>query len=83
MKDLYLSKEFVPRIAPALQELTGARRTEVLPTLQNLFLEGSQPSEPLHEGIRQFVSARQLTDRPVAISIWDRLNLGSMLLEDD
>jgi hypothetical protein len=72
VKDLYLSKEFATRIAPALQELTGARRTEVLPTLQNIFLEGFQASEPVDEGIGQFISVRQLTNRPVAISIWER-----------
>ena len=71
VKNLYLSKQFAPRIAPALQELTGGR-TEVLLTLQNLFLEGFQPSEPVHEGIAQFISARQLTNHPVAISVWDR-----------
>jgi hypothetical protein len=71
VKNLYLSKQFAPRIAPALQELSGGR-TEVLPTLQNIFLEGFQPSEPVHEGIAQFISARQLTNRPVALSVWER-----------
>jgi hypothetical protein len=72
VKNLYLSREFAPRIAPALQELTGERTTEVLPALDNVFLEGFQPSEPVHEGIARFISARQLTNRSVAISIWDR-----------
>ena len=72
VKNLYLSVDFTQRIAPALQELTGERTTEVLPTLQNIFLEGFQPSEPVQEGIAQFISARQLTNHPVAISIWDR-----------
>jgi len=72
VKDLYLSKQFSPRIAPALQELTGGRTTEALPNLQNLFLEGFQPSELVHEGIGSFISARQLTNHPVAISIWER-----------
>jgi hypothetical protein len=40
VKNLYLHKEVVPRIVPALQELIGHRATEVLPTLQNIFLEG-------------------------------------------
>ena len=71
VKGLYLSKQFTPRIAPALQELTGERATEVLPALQNIFLEGFQPSG-FHEGIGQFVSVRQLTNRPVAVSIWER-----------
>ncbi len=72
VKNLYLSKQFAPRVAPALQELTGGRTTEALPNLQNLFLEGFQPSELVHEGIGKFISARQLTNHPVAISIWER-----------
>jgi len=72
VKNLYLSKQFAPRIAPALQELTGDRTTEVLPSLENVFLEGFLPSEPVEEGIRQFISARQLANRPVAISVWER-----------
>ena len=71
-KNLYLSEEFVPRIAPAIQELTGERTTEVLPALQNLFLEGFQPSEPVQEGIARFISSRKLINRPVIISVWDR-----------
>ena len=68
VKNLYLSEEFVPRIAPALQELVGGRATEVLPNLENISLEDSQPSRPLHEGIEKFVAARRLTSRPVAVS---------------
>ena len=72
VKSLYLSEEFVPRIAPALQELVGGRTAEVLPTLENIFLEGLQPSGPLEEGIEKFVAARQLTNRPVTVSHWDK-----------
>jgi hypothetical protein len=72
VKNLYLSKQFSPCVAPALQELTGGRTTEVLPALQNVLLEGFQPSEPVQEGIAQFIFARQLANRPVAISVWDR-----------
>jgi hypothetical protein len=72
VKNLYLSKQFSRHIAPALQELTGRRTTEVLPALQNVLLEGFQRSEPVQEGIAQFISARQLTNRPVAISVWER-----------
>ena len=71
VKNLYLCKEFVPRIAPALQELVGGRTTEVLTTLENIFLEGFQPLEPQHEGIGKFVAARQLTSHPIAVSPWD------------
>jgi hypothetical protein len=34
-----------------LQELVGRRTTEVLPTLQNLFLEELQPPGPIQEGM--------------------------------
>ena len=72
VKNLYLSKQFAPRIAPALQEITGGGTAEVLTALQNLYLEGFQPSESVEEGIKRFISARQLTNQPVAISVWDR-----------
>ena len=72
VKNLYLSKLFSPSIAIALDELTGGRTIEMLPDLQNVFLEGFQPSGPVDGGIARFISARQLTNRPVAISVWDR-----------
>ena len=72
VKNLYLSKEFAPRVAPALQEITVGGTTEALSTLQNLYLEGFQPSESVEEGIEQFISARQLTNRPIAVSVWRR-----------
>src|SRR6266478_8692931 len=77
VKDLYLDKKFAPYIARALQELTGGRTTDVLPSVKNIFLEGFQPSgsDQEVEGIGQFISARQLTNRPVAISVWERLKV--------
>jgi hypothetical protein len=51
VKNLYLSEEFALRIVPALEELVGGRMTEVLPTLQNIFLERIQTSGPVREGI--------------------------------
>ncbi|KAI0270307.1 hypothetical protein BGY98DRAFT_264820 [Russula aff. rugulosa BPL654] len=83
VKNLYLSKQFAPRIAPALQEMTVGGTTEVLPTLQNLYLEGFQPSESVEEGIERFISARQLTNRPVAISVWPGDRLGADQIEVD
>ena len=71
VKNLYLCKKFMSRIAPALEELVGGRTTEVLSTLENIYLEGFQPSGPLHEGIEKFVAARRLTSHPVAVSRWD------------
>ena len=72
VKNLYLSKEFASRIiGPALQELTGGRMAEVLPTLQNIFLEELQPSGTVQEGIQQFIATRQVTSHPIAVSHWD------------
>jgi hypothetical protein len=71
VKNLYLSEKFALRIAPALQELVGGRTTKVLPTMQNLFLEGLQPSGPVQEGILTFVSARQLSGHPITVSLWE------------
>ena len=68
VKDLYVSKEFGPGIAVALQELVGARITEVLPSLQNIFIEGLEASGPLQENVGRFVAARQLSDHPISIS---------------
>ena len=70
VKNLYLSEEFATRIAPALQELVGDRMTEVLPALQNIFLEGLESSGPVQEGIRQLVAARQVANHPIAVSRW-------------
>jgi hypothetical protein len=69
VKRLYISREFVPRIAPALQELVaGERVTEVLPALQTLVLEEPLPSGPVQETVGQFVAARQLAGHPVTVS---------------
>jgi hypothetical protein len=72
VKNLYLSREFALRIAPALQELVGSRSTEVLPTLENMFLEGLEPLVPVQEGIGKFVATRQVTSHPILVSRWDR-----------
>jgi hypothetical protein len=70
VKNLYLSKEFALRLAPALQELVGERATEVLPALQNLFLVDLRPSDPVQQAIEQFVYARRLFGHPIAVSQW-------------
>jgi hypothetical protein len=40
--------------------------------LQNIFLEGLQPSGPVQEGIVKFVAARQLSGHPITVSLWER-----------
>jgi hypothetical protein len=72
VKDLYISREFTPRIAPALKKLIGETVTKVLPALRTLFLEEPSPSGPVQGAIEQFIAARQLASRPIAVSHWDR-----------
>ena len=72
LKDLHVSREFLPRIAPALQELPGEPVTEVLPALQSLFLEEVNPSGPVREAMDKFVAARHLAGHPITVSHWDR-----------
>jgi len=72
VENLFLSKEFAPGIAAALQELVAAGMAEVLLSLQNIFVEGLEPSGLFQENIEQFLAARQLSSHPIAISVWDR-----------
>jgi hypothetical protein len=72
VKSLYLSRVNVRRIAFALQELVGERVAEVLPALQTLFLEDLNLSGPVQEAIWSFVSGRQFSGRPVAVSLWNK-----------
>ena len=72
VKDLYISSEFMPRIALALRELVGGRAAEVLPALQTLFLGALPPSGPVRESIGKFVAARELAGHPIAVSRWKR-----------
>jgi len=69
---LYISREFAPRIAPALQELVGEWAIEVLPALRHLFLEQVHTPRPVLEAVEKFAAARQLSGHPIAVSHWDR-----------
>jgi hypothetical protein len=72
VKELYLSKEVALPVASALQELSEERVTEVLPALQDIFIEGLGPSGPVQEGFHEFITARgrQVPSLPVAIHSW-------------
>jgi hypothetical protein len=69
VKNLYVSGEFSQCISIALQELIEKRLADVLPALECLFLE---QLGPIQEDIGKFVSARQLSGQPIAVSIWER-----------
>jgi hypothetical protein len=74
VKDLYLSKEVAIRVASALQELSEERVTEVLPALQDVFIDGLQPPGLVREVFQKFVAARgrQVSGHPVTIHSWVR-----------
>jgi hypothetical protein len=67
VKNLYLPAEFAPCIVPVLQELVGERVSEVLPALQNIFL---QELGPVKKAIQRFVTARRLSGHPVTVHGW-------------
>ena len=71
VKNFYLSKESAPGIAAILQELIGDRIRGVLPSLRSILLSRLVPSGPFQENIGQFLAARQLSDHPISISVWD------------
>jgi hypothetical protein len=77
VKDLHVSRELTPCIAPALQELVEERVIEVLPALQSLFLGELHTSGPVQEAIGKFTAARELTDHPITVSHWDGRNVGA------
>ena len=69
VKNLYISREFALGIAADLKELIGGRITEVLPSLQNIFI---RPWEPIQNYFEQFIAARRHSDHPIAISVWEK-----------
>jgi hypothetical protein len=66
VKNLYLSKVSAPGIVAALQELVGGRITEVLPSLEKIFVEELELSGPFRENIEQFIAARQF-ESPITL----------------
>jgi hypothetical protein len=70
-QSLIVSERLVYPVARALQDLTGQVATEVLPMLHTLFLEGLEPSGPVHEATKPFVTARQLSHQPVIVQRWE------------
>ena len=64
VKNLHVYGKLRPLVAWALQELTGERATEVLPTLCRIFFKGPSLSGSIWEDIQPFIIGRQ------RVSIW-------------
>ena len=71
VKNVCLSWRIALRLVAALQELVGDSVTSVLPVLECLLVDRLNLSGPLQEAIAQFVAARQLASRPIAVYHWD------------
>ncbi|KAI9443681.1 hypothetical protein F5148DRAFT_1379821 [Russula earlei] len=71
MKDLRPTHQVAPHVCQALEELAGERVTEVLPALQNIFLEGLEPLGSVPKYIEGFIAARKLSGHPVAVHCWE------------
>ena len=72
MTRLHLSKEFAPGITAAVQGPIRGEITKVFPSLQNIFVEGSEPLGPVQENNEgQFVAVRLHPDHSSAISYCD------------
>ena len=69
VKNLHVSRKFVPLIVPILQEIVGEGVTDVLPNLERIFLEDLDEPGLVPAAMRQFIAARQLSS-PVAIFPW-------------
>ena len=67
VKSLVLHELVAFSVASSLQELVGEQVAEILPALQKIFLEGSQSSGPVPEGIAKFITARELSGHPVFV----------------
>ena len=72
VRSLYVSEKLGPFVAYTLANPTEESVTEVLPRLENLFLEGLGSSGFVEETIKPFVSARQLSGHPVTVRRWEQ-----------
>ena len=80
VKDLYITKSLGLPVMSALAAPAGDGMT-VLPALQNIFLDGLQPSGSLREVVDQLIAARQLSGHSISVHHWNRWD--GMLQEMD
>jgi len=71
VKNLVLSEILSLPVAASLEKLSGENATEVLPTLQNLFLQVPHSSKPIEQAIGKYITARQLSGCPATVYNWD------------
>ena len=67
VRALCISYKLRPFSVSVLQELTGEMATEVLPALDNLYLEQYEPYGSEWRAIKSFIAARQSSSHPVSV----------------
>ena len=71
VKELFLSKGAVHRMAPALR-FGGRGIHELLPTLKEISMDVHDPASLCHQDVGDFYDARRLSDFKIKVSLWDR-----------
>jgi hypothetical protein len=74
VRTLYISQPIYPDIVSALRELSGETATEVLPALDNLYLQAGSRFRSEQKDIEPFIIARQRSGHPVSIHPWDGIH---------
>ena len=84
VKNLFLSEMVASLFTPALKEITDGKAAEVLPALQNLFMERSQYPKPSRRGVWRPIDGRQSRSagHPFDISPWNRGSEGIFTVYD-
>ena len=57
-------------VAAVLRALVGGSITQLFPSLQNIFVEGLEPSGVYQDNLGQFVAARHLSGHAIVVSVW-------------
>ena len=75
VRSLYVSETLEPLVVAALGKLTREKTMDVLPALKNLSLDEFEPSGSARDAMESFISARQLSDRPIVFQRHKRRSL--------
>lgn len=71
VRNIFLAEDLGVHITTILQGRIGERVTQVLLTLQSLFIKGVQSSGSTRKAAESFVTARQRFGHPVSIHRWE------------
>lgn len=81
-KNLYLGSVMAPHVMRKMRGFTGESTAEVLPALQNIFIQECQRFEALRESIGPFIADRQVFGHPVTVHRWEGIQKDDGAEED-